>query len=112
MRRPLAIGLALAFILLVLAACPTGVLSAQEVYSRHCLAGCPDDYTGANAALGTDRGHQAPLASFAGTDHWRDTNVLSNITPQASALSQGPWARLETRVRDLRGRRRWRRSTS
>ena len=24
----------------------------------------PPDYTGANAALGTDRGHQAPLASF------------------------------------------------
>ena len=42
MRRPLAIGLALALILLVLAACPTGVLSAQEVYRRHCLAGCPD----------------------------------------------------------------------
>ncbi len=41
MRRLLAIGLALALILLVLAACPPGLLSAQDVYSRHCLAGCP-----------------------------------------------------------------------
>ena len=59
-----------------------------------------DDYAGASAALGTDRGHQAPLASFAGTRFWRETNVLSNITPQKSALNQGPWVRLETAVRD------------
>lgn len=59
------------------------------------------DYTGANAALKTDRGHQVPLASFTGTDHWRTTNYLSNITPQKSALNQGPWARLEGAARDL-----------
>ena len=58
------------------------------------------DYTGASRALGTDRGHQAPLASFAGTHFWRVTNILSNITPQKSALNQGPWLRLETAVRD------------
>lgn len=59
----------------------------------------PEDYRGAHAALGTDRGHQAPLASFAGTDAWADTNYLSNITPQRSALNQGPWKNLEAAVR-------------
>ncbi len=61
----------------------------------------PDDYRGANAALGTDRGHQAPLASFTGTDAWETTNYLSNITPQRSALNQGPWRGLEEAVRSL-----------
>lgn len=59
-----------------------------------------DDYSGAFRALKPDRGHQAPLASFAGTNFWRVTNILSNITPQKSALNQGPWVRLETAVRD------------
>ena len=58
------------------------------------------DYRGANRTLGTDRGHQAPLASFAGTHFWRVTNILSNITPQKSSLNQGPWLRLESAVRD------------
>lgn len=61
----------------------------------------PDDYAGANAALGVDRGHQAPLAAFSGTPHWADTNYLSNITPQMAALNQGPWQRLEARERAL-----------
>lgn len=61
----------------------------------------PDDYRGANAALKTDRGHQAPLASFAGLESWATTNYLSNITPQASALNQGPWKNLESAVRAL-----------
>ena len=61
----------------------------------------PEDYTGANAALGTDRGHQGPLASFTSTEHWRDTNILSNITPQQAALNQGPWERLESAEREL-----------
>jgi endonuclease G, mitochondrial len=61
----------------------------------------PKDYTGANAALKTDRGHQAPLASFAGTPYWHETNYLSNITPQGSGLNQGPWVDLETATRDL-----------
>ena len=60
----------------------------------------PKDYKGASAALNIDRGHQAPLAAFAGTVFWRDTNVLSNITPQKKDLNQGPWQRLEGRVRD------------
>ncbi len=61
----------------------------------------PTDYKGAHAALKTDRGHQAPLASFKGTGCWAETNFLSNITPQKSALNQGPWRILEDKVRDL-----------
>ena len=64
----------------------------------------PEDYRNAAAILKTDRGHQAPLASFAGMESWATTNYLSNITPQASALNQGPWVRLETAVRDLASR--------
>jgi len=61
----------------------------------------PGDYRTAHAALGVDRGHQAPLASFKGSDDWRETNYLSNITPQRSDLNQGPWRNLEERVRRL-----------
>lgn len=60
-----------------------------------------DDYTGAPAALGIDRGHQTPLAAFSGTPFAADTNILSNITPQGSAMNQGPWNRLEERERTL-----------
>ena len=61
----------------------------------------PNDYSGANTAHGYDRGHQAPLASFAGTVFWRTTNFLSNITPQQADLNQGPWKNLEAKIRDL-----------
>ena len=61
----------------------------------------PADYNGAYAGIGVDRGHQAPLASFKGTDFWKETNYLSNITPQKSALNQGPWRFLEDKVRNL-----------
>lgn len=61
----------------------------------------PDDYDGASQALGVDRGHQAPLAAFSGTAFAADTNLLSNITPQGSALNQAPWQRLEARENDL-----------
>jgi len=59
----------------------------------------PEDYKGANEALKTDRGHQAPLASFKGTKYWQETNYLSNITPQKSDLNQGLWRVLEEKVR-------------
>lgn len=52
-------------------------------------------YQGAPSALHIDHGHQAPLAAFSGTPFWDDTNYNSNMTPQASALNQGPWQRLE-----------------
>lgn len=61
----------------------------------------PDDYRGAHAGLGTDRGHLAPLAGFAGAPEWWVTNYLSNIAPQKSALNRGPWARLEQAIRKL-----------
>lgn len=61
----------------------------------------PSDYVDAAAVLQTDRGHQAPLASFKGTEFWKDTNYLSNITPQKADLNQGSWRMLEERVRDL-----------
>ena len=70
------------------------VLAEAETLER-------DDYRDANRVLGTDRGHQAPLASFTGTPHWEATNLLSNVTPQRSALNRGPWARLEAAVREL-----------
>ena len=55
----------------------------------------PDDYDDAPEALWIDRGHQAPLAGFPGTPSAADTNLLSNITPQRSALNQASWQRLE-----------------
>ena len=61
----------------------------------------PDDYRDANAAHGTHRGHQAPLASFTSTADWETRNYLSNITPQKSDLNQGPWKGLENAVRDF-----------
>lgn len=59
----------------------------------------PDDYEDAPEALSIDRGHQAPLAAFSGTPFAADTNLLSNITPQRSALNQASWQRLEAEER-------------
>lgn len=61
----------------------------------------PAAYDSASGKLHIDRGHQAPLASFSGTPAAADTNILSNITPQSSALNQGPWVRLEDREREI-----------
>lgn len=61
----------------------------------------PEDYTDAHAVIKTDRGHQVPLASFTNTPYWELTNLLSNITPQATDLNQGPWRFLEDAVRNL-----------
>ena len=69
-----------------------------DLYSHYTLE--PNDYTDAYATINTDRGHQVPLASFSNTDDWKLTNLLSNITPQSSALNQGPWVRLESAVRN------------
>ena len=60
----------------------------------------PEDYQRANKELKTDRGHQAPLASFK-CGNWQETNYLSNITPQKAALNQGAWKDLEKGVRSL-----------
>ncbi|MEI7309674.1 DNA/RNA non-specific endonuclease [Pectobacterium carotovorum] len=61
----------------------------------------PSAYDGANAALGVDRGHQAPLAGLGGASDWEALNYLSNITPQKAPLNQGAWVRLEDKERAL-----------
>jgi len=61
----------------------------------------PADYKDAYRVLNTDRGHQAPLASFKGTDSWQETNYLSNITPQKATLNRGVWKKIENKVRKL-----------
>jgi endonuclease G len=61
----------------------------------------PLDYEGASEALKIDRGHQVPLANFTGTAYWKNTNYLSNITPQDSELNQGIWKKLEDLERDI-----------
>ncbi|MFL7010960.1 DNA/RNA non-specific endonuclease [Enterovibrio norvegicus] len=58
------------------------------------------DYSGAYNTIGADRGHMAPLAAFAGSQYWYETNYISNIVPQASALNQGAWEELEQAIRD------------
>ena len=57
------------------------------------------DYADAYRKYEYEKGHLAPLASFAGTVFWRSTNILSNIAPQKTALNQGPWKKLEAAVR-------------
>lgn len=61
----------------------------------------PNDYKNAYEKLKVDRGHQAPLGSFKGTNCWQETNYLSNITPQKSELNQSPWEKLEEKERSL-----------
>jgi endonuclease G len=58
------------------------------------------DYKSASKAIDIDRGHKAPLASFAGSRYWNELNYLSNITPQKKALNQGAWKNLEEAVRN------------
>ncbi|WP_394213529.1 DNA/RNA non-specific endonuclease [Enterovibrio calviensis] len=58
------------------------------------------DYSGAFKSIGVDRGHMAPLAAFAGSKYWYETNYMSNIVPQTSALNQGAWEELEQAIRD------------
>lgn len=60
----------------------------------------PDYEDASKEPLDADRGHQAPLASFAGSRYWYELNYLSNITPQDKDLNQGPWKNLEDAERD------------
>ena len=59
----------------------------------------PSDYDEVSD-LEYERGHQAPLASFSGSDYWHELNFLSNITPQKKTLNNGAWKHLEIAVRD------------
>lgn len=65
---------------------------------RHRLE--KNDYTGANDENDMERGHMTPLAAFAGSDYWWETNYLSNIVPQHERLNGGAWEDLEKAVRD------------
>jgi len=62
----------------------------------------PSDYSKVSS-ISSDRGHQAPLASFAGSRYWSELNYLSNITPQNKYLNQGAWKNLEDAVREAVG---------
>ncbi|MEI8611597.1 DNA/RNA non-specific endonuclease [Enterovibrio sp. Hal110] len=57
------------------------------------------DYVGAYGALGMERGHMTPLAAFAGSDYWWETNYISNIVPQHKVLKGGAWEDLEEAIR-------------
>jgi endonuclease G len=61
----------------------------------------PSDYTGANDAFGTERGHLAPLASFRGSRRAGEVNYLSNIVPQAGSLNRGAWGQIEDAEREI-----------
>ncbi len=61
----------------------------------------PNDYKDASKQLHIDRGHQAPLSDFKGTEDAFETNYLSNITPQNSDLNRGLWEKLEEDERKL-----------
>lgn len=60
-----------------------------------------DDWYDAYKTYEYEKGHQAPLAAFSGTEFWRLTNLLSNITPQKKQLNERAWKDLEQRVRDV-----------
>ena len=55
----------------------------------------PSDYKGVREALRMERGHQAPLSALTGTKDWWHADDMSNITPQALDLNEGPWENLE-----------------
>ncbi|BDM21239.1 MULTISPECIES: DNA/RNA non-specific endonuclease [Pseudomonas] len=73
--------------------------SDPDLPAEHTLE--PADYKNASAALAVDRGHQANLASMAGSQNAQELNYLSNITPQKANLNKGAWEKLETYERNL-----------
>ena len=60
-----------------------------------------DDYDDPAALVDYDRGHLAPLASFAGSRYASQVNYYSNIVPQREGLNRGAWGDLEQHVRDF-----------
>lgn len=59
------------------------------------------DYAGAYAAVGYDRGHLVPLASFRESPFVQEVNYLSVLAPQVAGLNRGPWRSIELAVRGL-----------
>jgi len=60
-----------------------------------------DDYKGAYATLGVERGHLAPLLLFADLEYRGTTNYYSNIAPMTRSLNRGPWKKLEQQEREV-----------
>ena len=58
------------------------------------------DYKGANATLGTDKGHLAPAGAHSGSHRRQELDYLSNIVPQHQTLNRGIWRDLEDAVTD------------
>jgi endonuclease G len=56
-----------------------------------------DDYR----RSGFDRGHLSPSGDMPGREQQQQSFSLANIAPQNGELNRGPWAELESRVRDL-----------
>ena len=56
-----------------------------------------DDYR----RSGYDRGHMTPSGDMPDEQTQQETFSLANMVPQASGLNRGPWAEIETTVRDL-----------
>ena len=64
------------------------------------------DYKGASTCdgkkkIGYDKGHLSPLASFKASIYAYQTQYLSNIVPQKRNLNQGPWKKLEEKIRNF-----------
>lgn len=60
-----------------------------------------EDYRDAFDLLGYNKGHLMPLGSVSNSPHWETVNFFSNIAPQTSSFNQGPWQKLEEKVRRL-----------
>jgi endonuclease G len=70
----------------------TDPLFDARLQARH------DDYTN----RGYDRGHIVPAADFNEDQTLKDeTFLVTNIAPQTPRLNQGPWKKLEDRIRGL-----------
>jgi endonuclease G len=62
------------------------------------------DYSGAYASiLKSDRGHLAPIGSFAGSHYREELNYMSNVVPQHYKLNRGIWGELEESIRKAAG---------
>ena len=63
------------------------------------------DYKGASNCdgkkTGYNKGHLAPLGSFKASAQAYQAQYLSNIVPQTTNLNQGPWRKLEEKVRSF-----------
>jgi len=57
------------------------------------------DYAGKESSI-YDRGHMAPAGDMSTNESQRESNLLTNITPQHSKLNRGSWKKLESTIRN------------